>query len=344
MGLAPQAIHGSGTVQHLAAGASTGMNPAAFLDTLSFIEELIEEKTGRRIPIPLDKKGAEILLVHNSGEYLSWPENPAAMAILFDAAGLDWTLSSAAMGYEAVNYGVWYDDVQFARIAIRQIEAAKKLGVKKIVIGECGHASKALVTIADRLGRADIPRESCLPLLEKIAGSGRLTFDPARNDFPVTLHDPCNLVRLMGIVAPQRNILRRILPAGRFREMPQAGLDNYCCGGGSGMAVIERAKLPPMAKQRLRAEEGGAGVAGVPGLPRPENTQVLLCSLFQLQRRGAGEPDGSLPFQTAVQHHVWRSERADGERPQRSAPPLYHLGKRFLSGAQNGRRHSEQGA
>ncbi len=244
MGLAPQAIHGSGTVQHLAAGASTGMNPAAFLDTLSFIEELIEEKTGRRIPIPLDKKGAEILLVHNSGEYLSWPENPAAMAILFDAAGLDWTLSSAAMGYEAVNYGVWYDDVQFARIAVRQIEAAKKLGVKKIVIGECGHATKALVTIADRLGWADIPRESCLPLLEKIAKSGRLTFDPARNEFPVTLHDPCNLVRLMGIVAPQRNILRRILPAGRFREMPQAGLDNYCCGGGSGMAVIDALNFP----------------------------------------------------------------------------------------------------
>jgi Fe-S oxidoreductase len=241
MGIAPGAVHRSGTVQHLATGASTGMNPAAFRDTVQFIEDLIEEKTARRIKIPVDKPGAEILLVHNSGEYLSWPENPAAFAILFDAAGIDWTLSSEPMGYEAVNYGVWYDDVQFARVAAAQIQAAKRLGVRKIVVGECGHATKALVTIADRLavGELEIPRESCLPLLEKIVTGGRLRLDPSRNDFPVTLHDPCNLVRLMGIVSPQRTILQRIVPPGRFREMPGAGLDNYCCGGGSGFAVMD---------------------------------------------------------------------------------------------------------
>ena len=42
--------------------------------------------------------------------------------------------------------------------------------------------------------------------------SGRLKLDPARNDFPVTLHDPCNMVRLMGIVEPQREILAPDLP------------------------------------------------------------------------------------------------------------------------------------
>ncbi len=240
LGIAPEAIHKSGTVPHLAVGAATGMGPAAFRDTLDFIEDLIGEKTGRRIKIPVDRKGARILLVHNTGEYLSWPENPAAFAILFEAAGIDWTLSSEALGYEATNYGVWYDDVQTARIAVAQIEAARRLGVEKIVVGECGHATKALVTIADRLalGRLNMARESCLPLLEKIVLDGRVKFDPARNDFPVTLHDPCNLVRLMGIVAPQRNILNRIVPPGRFREMRPSATENYCCGGGSGMAVM----------------------------------------------------------------------------------------------------------
>jgi Fe-S oxidoreductase len=241
LGIAPPAVHKSGSVRHLASGASTGMNPPAFRDTLAFIEDLIHEKTGRRIKVPVDKQGAEILLVHNSGEYLSWPENPAAFAILFEAAGIDWTLSGEAMGYEAVNYGVWYDDVQFARVAAAQLQIAKRLGVRKIVVGECGHATKALVTIADRiaLGPLAIPRESCLPLLERIVAGGRLGLDPSRNDFPVTLHDPCNLVRLMGIVAPQRKILGRIVPPGRFREMPHAGCDNYCCGGGSGFAVMD---------------------------------------------------------------------------------------------------------
>lgn len=240
MGIAPHAIHKQGTIQHLNTGSSTGMNSAAFLDNIDFIEEIITEKTGKHIKIPVDKKGADILLIHNAGEYMAWPENPAAFAILFEAAGINWTLSSDMMGYEAVNYGVWYDDVQFAKIAVKQVEAAKRLGVGKIVVGECGHATKAIVSIADRvcIGDLALPRESCLPLLEAIVRSGAVKFDPSRNNFPVTLHDPCNLVRLMGIVNPQRTILSRIVPPGQFREMPHHGIENYCCGGGSGFAIM----------------------------------------------------------------------------------------------------------
>jgi Fe-S oxidoreductase len=240
MGIAPEGVHKLGSERHLATGSSTAMSPAAFLDTIAFIEDLIEEKIGRRIKIPVDKKGAEILLIHNAGEYMSWPENPAAFAILFDKAGVNWTLSSEAMGYEGVNYGVWYDDVQFAKVAVAQVRAAQNLGVGKIVVGECGHATKALVSVADRLlaGDLSIARESCLPLLEWFVTSGAIRFEPSRNDFPVTLHDPCNLVRLMGIVSPQRNIIKHIVAPGRFREMPNAGTGNYCCGGGSGFAIM----------------------------------------------------------------------------------------------------------
>jgi Fe-S oxidoreductase len=246
MGIAPENVHRSGTVQHMKTGSSTGMTPAAFKDNIEFIEDMIEEKTGRRITIPIDKKGADILLIHNAGEYMAWPENPAAFAILFEAAGLNWTLSSAAMGYEGVNYGVWYDDVQFARILFAQVQAAKDLGVKKIIIGECGHATKATITIADRVlvGDSAIPRESCLPLLEQIVTSGAVNFDPMKNNFPVTLHVPCNMVRLMGIITPQRNILNHIVAPGQFREMACAGTTNYCCGGGSGFAIINSQNFP----------------------------------------------------------------------------------------------------
>jgi Fe-S oxidoreductase len=147
-------------------------------------------------------------------------------------------MSSEIAGYDSINYGVWYDDAQFARVAIKHAEAAKKLGVKKIVLGECGHAHKALTVIADRVltGDLNIPRESCMVTLEDLIFSGRIKVDPSRNDFPVTLHDPCNLVRLMGVVEPQRRILRHIAP--RFREMTPHGVDNYCCGGGSGFAIM----------------------------------------------------------------------------------------------------------
>jgi Fe-S oxidoreductase len=243
LGTAPKELLQKGTRQQLQVGSTTGMNPAGFKDTIEFQEDLIYEKTDRKISIPIDKKGADILLIHNAGEFMAWPENPAAFAILFDAAGLNWTLSSESLGYDGVNYGAWFDDVELARIALRQVSIAKQLGVKKIVVGECGHAHKALCVIADRvlpgdLSLPEMPRESCLPLLWQIVQSGAIKFDPARNNFPITLHDPCNVVRLMGIVAPQRNVIKRVC-AQPLRELTPQGVNNYCCGGGSGFAIMD---------------------------------------------------------------------------------------------------------
>ncbi len=244
LGVAPRELHDKGTVQQLKVGSSTGVTPKALSNIISFMEDEIEEKIGRRIEIPVDHEGADMLLIHNAGEFIAWPENPAAFAILFDAAGINWTLSSDLVGYDGVNYGVWYDDVQAARVAVRHAEAARKLNVKKICVGECGHAHKAMMVIADRVltGDLNVVRESALPLLEDLVCNEKIKLDPTRNDFPVTLHDPCNLVRLMGIVEPQRRILRKICP--QFREMKPQGVENYCCGGGSGFAIMQSMNFP----------------------------------------------------------------------------------------------------
>lgn len=238
MGIAPVPLHAKGSMLQLETGSSTGITKEALLDMIEFIEDDIEEKTGRRIKMPIDKKGADILLTHNAGEFMAWPENPAAFAILFEEAGLDWTLSSSMIGYDNVNYGIWYDDTQAKKVALQQFQAAKELGVRRIVIGECGHAHKAAAVSADRMTYGDnkIPVESCLPLLWDLVKTGRLKFDPQKNNFPVTLHDPCNFVRQMGIVQPQRDILKAICP--QFREMTPHGVHNYCCGGGSGFAIM----------------------------------------------------------------------------------------------------------
>jgi len=238
LGIAPRELHQNGSVLQLKVGSSTGMNSLVVKDNMEFIDEEVSEKTGLNVKTPWDKAGADVLLIHNAGEIMAWPMNPGAFGVIFEAAGLSWTLSSEIAGYDGINYGVWYDDAQFARVAVKHAQAAKKLGVKKIVLGECGHAHKALTVIADRVltGDLNIPRESCMVTLENLLLSGRIKVDPSRNDFPVTLHDPCNLVRLMGVVEPQRRILRRIAP--RFREMEPHGVHNYCCGGGSGFAIM----------------------------------------------------------------------------------------------------------
>jgi len=238
MGIAPKEIHENGSMLQLKVGSSTGMNAAAVKDNIEFIDEDISEKTGIEVHTPWDVEGADILLIHNAGEIMAWPENPGAFSAIFQTAGLSWTMSSELAAYDSINYGLWYDDAQFARVALKHVEAARKLKVKRIVLGECGHAHKALAVIADRLlgGDMNIPRESFLPLLRDLVLGGKLKLDPARNNFPVTLHDPCNLVRLMGVSEPQREILRAICP--QFREMTPHGTDNYCCGGGSGFAIM----------------------------------------------------------------------------------------------------------
>ncbi len=240
MGIYPKELHDDGSMLQLTVGSSTGMNDVVFKDNIEFIDEDISEMTGIDIETPIDKEGADILLIHNAGEVMSWPENIGAFTTLFNAAGLNWTLSSELAAADGINYGVFYDDVQFSRTAILHAKAAAKLGVKKIVLGECGHAHKALTIIADRIltGELNVPRESCMTLLLDIVRSGKIEFDRSRNDFPVTLHDPCNLVRLMGVNSPQREILKAIIPEGRFREMTPHGVHNYCCGGGSGFAIM----------------------------------------------------------------------------------------------------------
>jgi Fe-S oxidoreductase len=238
MGIAAKELHDNGSMLQLRVGSSTGMNPAAVKDNIDFIDEDTSERAGVEVKTPWDVEGADILLIHNAGEIVSWPENPGAFALILNQAGISWTMSSELVGYDSINYGVWYDDVQFARVAIKHAEAARKLKVKKIVLGECGHAHKALTVVADRIltGDLNIPRESSMTLLREIVMNGHLEFQPERNDFPVTLHDPCNMVRLMGVVEPQREILRKLCP--RFREMEPHGVDNYCCGGGSGFAIM----------------------------------------------------------------------------------------------------------
>ena len=118
-------------------------------------------------------------------------------------------------------------------------------------MGECGHAHKASIPIADRVVPKElhVPSESAMVLLEDLVCNEKIKVDPSRNDFPVTLHDPCNITRSMGIVQPQRNILKRICP--QFREMEPHGVNNLCCGGGSGFFFNHFTRLQSLDPFRL---------------------------------------------------------------------------------------------
>ena len=224
---------------------------------------------------------------------MSWIENPVAFAILFEAAGLSWTLSSEIYGYEATNYGTWYDDVQFARIALKQVEVARRLKVKKMVMGECGHAHKGLIVIADRIlvGDMNFPRESFLPLLEDLVCNGKLKLDPGKNNFPVTLHDPCNMVRLMGIVEPQRRILRKICPQFQGDGTPRGG--ELLLRRRKRFCHHELDQFQGVEGKHLQPDEAEADPRVLSGCPGSGHQEVCLCPLLELQRGHPGHPQQS---------------------------------------------------
>ncbi len=241
MGIAPPELHRMGTVPLLE--RPSGSSPEQIAAMMSVVEDGIEDKIGRRIELPIDRVGAEFLFIQTSMESPAWLNCPECFAILFDKAGFDWTLSSE-LGFGGANFGLWYDDVQFARIVYQQIEIARKLQVNKIILGECGHAFKALAGVADRILSPNLAmlRMSWLPLVADTIESGQLEVDPRRNDFMVTLHDPCNIARQMGLVEPQRRIMKRICT--NFREIEPHGVLNYCCGGGSGLILMRNTNFP----------------------------------------------------------------------------------------------------
>jgi hypothetical protein len=116
-----------------------------------------------KVETPWDKEGADILLIHNAGEIMAWPENPApspSCSRRRASAGR----SAEVAGYDASTTACSTTTPSSPAPRSSTPSAAKKLGVKKIVLGECGHAHKALTVIADRVltGDLNIPRESAL--------------------------------------------------------------------------------------------------------------------------------------------------------------------------------------
>ncbi|HHW44505.1 (Fe-S)-binding protein [Desulfofundulus thermobenzoicus] len=240
--IAPDELKERGTRLQVRVGNATGMSTPAFKDMIEFLEDEIEESRGYRVTIPVDKEGAEYLLMNNAGDYLAFVETVMGVAEVLTAAGVNWTLNSPDTGInDAVNYGVFYSDAEFARVIRAQVETARKMGIKTLVIGECGHAFEALKYLILRfIPPAERPFEvkSILELEDEWLREGRIKVDPQKNTEPVTFHDSCKYGRLGGMYEEPRRILKACCTD--FREMSPNREMNLCCGGGSGFAIMEK--------------------------------------------------------------------------------------------------------
>jgi Fe-S oxidoreductase len=229
-------------------GNNMGIPRQEWLDTLLWLSEELQMEVGDpKAHLPVDKTEKEILYTVNPREPKFFPLSLLATAKIFHAAKESWTVSSDY--YDVTNYGLYSgDDGAAGLISSRLRESMVKLGAKTLVLGECGHGYNSnrweapeWITATDKF-----EVKSVIEIIADYIRQGRIKLDRSRNQKVVTLHDPCNLVRLGGIIEEQRFILRNAVT--NFVEMYPNREKNYCCGGGGGQLAMTR-----YAKRRLEA-------------------------------------------------------------------------------------------
>lgn len=236
-------------------GNNMGIPREEWLETLAWIEEELQAETGdAQARIPVDAKGARLLYTVNPREPKFFPLSLLAAAKLFYAAKESWTFSSDH--YDVTNYGLYSgDDAHAGLLSDRLVKAKEEIGAEVLVLGECGHGFASTRWEAPQWlnKRFPFPVKSVLEVAAGYVRSGRITLDPSKNKKPVTLHDPCNLVRLGGVVEEQRFLLKSAVED--FREMTPNRQNNYCCGGGGGQLSMTRYAKRRLAVGGIKADQ-----------------------------------------------------------------------------------------
>jgi Fe-S oxidoreductase len=227
------------------------------------------------VELPMDVKGADTLVVFSSIEVMKFPENIAAIAKILNAAGEKWTLSKKAR--EVVNFGFYEGSPERTIMFLKRVfDGAVELGVKKILVTECGHAYDAMRWTSYNI--MDVPDGieimHIVGLMGEYVRSGKIKLkEGAYNNGTITFHDACKIQRRGGHIKEPREILN-ILAPDSFKEMSPNREEAICCGGGGGVIAIKEADPIRYAAFELKIDqmrEVGA------------TTVVMSCSNCRLQ-------------------------------------------------------------
>ena len=291
-------------------GNNLGLPGPALADTLQGLEEDVKEDTGVDVKYPLDVADAEVLLITPSADFFAEPhiESLIGYGKVFHAAGISWTISSFAS--EGGNFGLFNGNYEMMRkVAMRVRQAALELGVKRIVVGECGHAWRVAyafwntlmgvgagaddpfaIELQKQLDPKHMQPTHICELTWDLIEQGRLKFDKEANDHRViTFHDSCNVARASrmgdmpgGQFEIPRNIIKAV--ANKFVDMnPETTREKtFCCGGGGGLLTDDllelrvKGALPRMEALKQVADEHGVNfMATICAICKAQFSKVL---------------------------------------------------------------------
>ncbi len=249
-------------------GNHLGIQPHAFKEMIEFFVEDIEDITGVNVEPQFNKKGADILFITPSGDVFADPGTYSCMGYLMlfkylkDKYGLDVTWSTYAS--EGGNFGFFTSHEMMKRLNSKMYAEARRLGVKWILGGECGHMWRVISQYMETMnGPADFLEEPVNPItgtkfenarstkmvhimefLADLIKHDKLDLDKSRNsNLRVTFHDSCNPSRGMGMLDEPRYVINSVVD--NFFEMPASTIreNTFCCGSGAGLNAGEDMEL-----------------------------------------------------------------------------------------------------
>jgi len=250
IGVVPKALVVSVREQLEGVGNTSAIPVPALKDTCEFLEEEFQDIYNRDdIKFPMDVEGAEYVFFPAVSDYLLEPDTLMGNAAVMHLTGGSWTIGTG--NYDGINYGLFYSDRMMERIVKNMVAEVRRLNGRKILVGECGHATRSAWFVPAFCGPNAPEVVSFIQYTWKQLQAGKIPLKDERIQQRVTYHDPCNIARNGRITEEPREILKIICKD--FVEMTPNRTENYCCGGGGGTVSIDEIRefrTGPMGKQK----------------------------------------------------------------------------------------------
>ena len=230
-GLAPAELHQSAQRQELFGEPFESKEP--------YRQKLEQIGRDHNVTIPVDLPKANVLLLVSGVEIDRYPAQVVALAKVMAHLGAKATFRSDALFAENMAYFVGARDWQ-RNISEYVIREAAAIGAKTVIVPECGHAYTALRWEAAELHGSKLPFkvQHITEFLADALKAGALKLRKAEGG-SVTFHDPCQLVRRGGVMDAPRALMAAL--GLDLHELKNKKGFSFCCAGGGGVLLIERA-------------------------------------------------------------------------------------------------------